>query len=237
MDTPESPIDYITAADIFRTTSAYLELLNLHKEALNGRSRVLESGCGTGGLVLELLKQYPEVEVRALDINQGAIDLLNSNALPKYEARLWTYCQDAQDLAQPPAKFLDGYFDGVSSMLVLKFIENQDLYLGEHIRVMKQGGTFVISGPDEGVRTNIDDIIGKWETDLREKGVLNESTEEHWEVYKQRTRQNLVADDKGYRPQQLLQKLEEFGLSIISTKPNPVYYGSGYVIQTQKINK
>jgi len=26
---------------------------------------------------------------------------------------------------------------------------------------MKQGGTFVISGPDEGVRTNIDDIIGK----------------------------------------------------------------------------
>ena len=136
METAEFFRQYTKAYDrVMSSVSTYRTLIDLHKEALRGKTKILESGCGPGALAVELLRQGSIVY--ALDQNQTALDRVKAKARG-YENRLEIYCQDAHQLP-----FEDEFFDGVSSMLVLPFMSEPMKYLREHTRVLKKGGIFV----------------------------------------------------------------------------------------------
>lgn len=219
---------YTEAYDrVMSSVSTYRILSDLHKEALKGKTAILESGCGPGALAIELLRQGSIVY--ALDQNQVALDRLRTKARD-YENRLKTYCQDAHQLP-----FENGFFDGVSSMLVLPFMSEPMKYLREHARVLRKGGIFVVSGPDEKSKEDVNKIMKEWKEDQARQGLLD-SLREDWEKYERYTRENVDVNVKNwfglYELSQILE--DDIGLRVKSGVSNPIYYGSGYVIVAEK---
>ncbi len=228
METAEFFRQYTEAYDrVMSSVSTYRTLKDLHKEALKGRSKILESGCGSGTLAVELLKQGSIVY--ALDQNQAALDRLKTEARG-YETRLETYCQDAHQLL-----FEDEFFDGVSSMLVLPFMGEPMKYLREHARVLRKGGIFVVSGPDKKLKEDVDRIMREWKGDQARQGTLGDLKED-WEKYEKYTRENVEVNVKNwFGREKLSQILEEYiGLKVNTAVSNPIYYGTGYVIVAEK---
>ncbi len=205
----------------------YMELADLYKAALFSRKRILDSCCGTGILTCEYVKQG--AEVHALDQNPVALRMLEQKCTG-YEHRLKTYCQDAHALP-----FTDGFFDGVSSMLALPFMERPLDYLAECKRVMSKNGIIVVSGPDINAKKDVDYVMQQWKEECRSKGVLDSLSKE-WEQFEAHTRQNVSANVRNWFSLQELTEIlqDEIQLRILDAVQNPLYYGRGYVITAEK---
>lgn len=210
-----------------RGYSVYKQLLELHKNALKGRQKVLDSGCGPGNLAIELLKD--DAEVHALDQNQDALTMLErkSKGLP---GRLQTYCKDIHELP-----FGDNSFDGVSSMLVLPFMERPTDYLIENKRVMKPEGILVVSGPDEEARDRVNWMMQRWRQDLKDQG-LWEKLKNQVEIMERYTKENVRDNVRNWFSLSKISEIlrDEVGLRLISQLSNPMYYGMGYVVVAEK---
>lgn len=228
MNTPEFFGEYTKAYDrVMSSLPTYMELVNLHRESLKSKTRVLESGCGTGILAVELLRQGSEVY--AMVQNQKALDILRTKTRSTgYENRLKIYCQDVHELP-----FDDEFFDGVSSMLVLPFMDEPTMYLREHARVLKKGGVFVVSGPDQKSREDVDRIMKEWEGKVK-RGLLGNLTED-WEKFEKYTKSNVSENVRNWFDIKQLSRILEvdIGLQVKSQVTNPIY-GSGYVITAKK---
>ncbi|MBI4174310.1 MAG: class I SAM-dependent methyltransferase [Candidatus Aenigmarchaeota archaeon] len=203
----------------------YLELIEMHRGALSGKRCILESGCGPGLLAKEFLDAG--AEVWAVDVSQEALDMTRANA-GRYRHRLHTYCLDAQHLP-----FKDKYFDGVSSMLVLPFIDNPHQYIAEHIRVLKNDGVLAISGPDERAM-DVEWMLGEWKRVLEETGRMEDIRHE-WDsirtyILDARSRvKNWLSGD-------FLSAIlsHDFDMFIEEEKVNPLYFGRGYFIVARR---
>ncbi|MBS3142971.1 class I SAM-dependent methyltransferase [Candidatus Woesearchaeota archaeon] len=227
METAEFFRQYTEAYDrVMSSLSMYRSLIALHREALIGKIRILESGCGPGTLAIELLRQG--ACVYALDQNQYALDRLSTKAKGN-EGRLFTYCQDAHVLP-----FEDEFIDGVSSMLVLPFMDEPLKYLREHARVLRKGGVFVVSGPDEKSRDDVAGVLREWKDDHAAQGLLDDLAMD-WETFEKCTRQSVNAVVQNwFGLEQLSGILEaDLGLHVVKRAPNPLYK-SGYVIVAEK---
>ena len=106
---------------------------------LEGRSRLLEIGCGPGALAESLTRWYPDADVTGID-RDSAFVAFAQNAVP--QARFLE-----GDAAALP--FPDESFDGTISNTVVEHIEPSAFY-GEQYRVLKPGGQLVQvdAGPD-----------------------------------------------------------------------------------------
>ncbi len=229
METADFFAKYTRAYDrIMTNLTFYQDLIRLHREALQGRQRVLESGCGPGALALKLLEWG--VEVHALDQNQVALDLLKERR-GALGGKLSTYCRDACDLSI----FSDGFFDGVSSMLVLMFMSDPIQYLKEHVRVLNKGGVFVVSGADLQSKEDVNLLISAWKQDHENQGVLKD-LEKDWELLECYTRQNADLNVKHWFSLEELARIleKDVGLQVIKKVTNPIYFGKGYVITAMK---
>lgn len=107
---------------------------------LEGRSRLLEIGCGPGALAESLTRWYPDADVTGID-RDSAFVAFAQNAVP--QARFLE-----GDAAALP--FPDESFDGTISNTVVEHIEPSAFY-GEQYRVLKPGGVCLVLSSRRGV--------------------------------------------------------------------------------------
>jgi len=109
-------------------------------ELLEGvRGRVLDVGCGPGVMVQDLLDRG--LEVWGLDAAPGMIEQCRERFGKTSRAHF--VLGEATKLSFP-----DGFFDALISIGVLDRIQSCDLALAEMARVVKRGGTFLVSFPN-----------------------------------------------------------------------------------------
>lgn len=129
-----------------------LEILPVILDALAGRRRVLDLGCGEGQ-VTRALAAEPGREVVGLDPSAGQLaNAVAAGGPPRYVRGVGE--------ALP---FADGAFDGVCCCLVIEHAEDVDAVLAEVARVLAVGARFVLlinhplfQGPGSGL---VDDRI------------------------------------------------------------------------------
>jgi SAM-dependent methyltransferase len=98
--------------------------------------KVLDAGCGTGGLIRYLHAKEPTWHLTGVDVSPVACELARRRGCPDViEA----------DLTQLP--LATGAYDAVVSSDVLYHIEDDLLALNELVRVMRPGGVVVINVP------------------------------------------------------------------------------------------
>ncbi|MBA4135734.1 MAG: class I SAM-dependent methyltransferase [Opitutus sp.] len=99
-------------------------------------ARVLDAGCGTGGLIKDLRSAFPAAEVLGLDFSPRACEL----------ARIRTGAEIVQgSITELP--FPDASFDAVVSADVVCQVEDGARALREFARVVRPGGTVVVNVP------------------------------------------------------------------------------------------
>jgi SAM-dependent methyltransferase len=94
-------------------------------------SRVLDVGCGPGGLATALAEIVGQENVAAVDPSQPFVSVCRAR-LPTAEVRVAA----AEELPFP-----DGFFDGGFAQLVVNFMTDAERGVGEMKRVVKPGGT------------------------------------------------------------------------------------------------
>jgi SAM-dependent methyltransferase len=105
-------------------------------------SRLLDVGCGPGGLALELAKVVGEENVAAVDPSQGFVSVARAR-LPSSDVRV---------AAAEELPFDDDSFDGAFAQLVVNFMTDAERGVGEMKRVVRPGGTVAASVWDYGDR-------------------------------------------------------------------------------------
>jgi len=99
--------------------------------------RVLDVGCGTGLLLAEILRQWPEAEcIVELDF---ALEMLRQNSLKFRDRRVARLCADAMRL--PLAA---GSFDVVLCFGILPHLPDQKAALEQLIGVLRPGGALAV---------------------------------------------------------------------------------------------
>lgn len=96
---------------------------------LTDAGRILDAGCGTGALSAELLRRTELAEITAVDISQEYIDYATALTGDK---RISFETGDLTSLG-----FSDSTFDQVFSQLVLHFVPQTEIAVGELVRVAK----------------------------------------------------------------------------------------------------
>lgn len=111
-----------------------LVLRLLRREGVKSGNKVLDAGCGTGGLLLKLSKEY---EAEGIDISNEALKFCK---LRKVRA-------NAGSLEKLP--FKNESFNAVTSIDVIyhKFIKDDTKAIGELSRVLKPGGILILRAP------------------------------------------------------------------------------------------
>lgn len=119
-------------------------------DALPGlKGRILEVGCGGGGMSKAIKKYRPDLEVYGCDICQKSLKIAG-----KEDMRVnFVYC-DARKLP-----FKDGSFDAVLMFDFLEHFESPRLVLAEAFRVLKRGGVLHAANPFEGDVLTIHGIL------------------------------------------------------------------------------
>jgi ubiquinone/menaquinone biosynthesis C-methylase UbiE len=106
--------------------------------------RVLDVGCGTGVLTVELARRVgPTGAVVGLDVNEGMLAIAARKAAPVEWRR-----ERAELLP-----FETGAFDVVTSQFALMFFEDRPAALGEMLRVLKPGGRLAVAVWDTAERS------------------------------------------------------------------------------------
>lgn len=98
--------------------------------------RILDAGCGTGGLIKDLRRAFPAAEIVGLDFSPRACEL----------ARMRTGAEIVQgSITQLP--FADASFDAVVSADVVCQVEDAARALREFARVVRPGGAVLVNVP------------------------------------------------------------------------------------------
>lgn len=105
---------------------------------LSGVHTILDLACGPGGWVLEVARQYPEIEVSGVDISRTMVEYARAHA----RARGFDNAQfEVMDVLKP-LDFLNNSFDLVNARTLIGFISPQTwpALLREAFRVCRPGG-------------------------------------------------------------------------------------------------
>jgi ubiquinone/menaquinone biosynthesis C-methylase UbiE len=168
--------------DFFQNNSSrYRAIIDLHAEQLHESKKILDTGAGSGNLTLKLLEEGHELV--AVDSNEIALNLLREKCRT-YGEKLRVVNMDVQSL-----DLGDDEFDGVSSMFVIPFVEDNRKYFSEAYRVLREGGKFSISAwaPLKDSWHGIMEIL---EAELKSKGIIPKYQRE-WEHLSESSRTNL----------------------------------------------
>jgi ubiquinone/menaquinone biosynthesis C-methylase UbiE len=100
--------------------------------------KILDGGCGTGGLIAHLGRHHPRWRLTGIDLIPLACELSRSRCGPAVEI------VEGSVTALP---FADGQFDALVSNDVISQIDDPGAALAEFKRVLRPGGTLVINLP------------------------------------------------------------------------------------------
>lgn len=142
--------------------SIYQDILDYHFQRHRGRSPILDTGAGTGNLTIKLAEAG--MNVTAIDNSDKAIEILKKKC-GEYD-NITVKKMDVQDL-----DFGDESYAGVSSMLVIPFVKDNQKYLRQVYRVLRNGGLFTITAWAPAT-ADVDRVNKLWESALKKEGVL-----------------------------------------------------------------
>ncbi len=133
------------------------------------------------------------------------------------------------------AQFESDFFDGVSSQLVLPFMERPMDYLQEHKRVLKKGGIFAVSGPSEGAKKDVNWMMRMWRQDLIDQGLWDKLGND-WELMERYTRENVKSNVQNWFSLEEISRIlsQNLDMRIVGEIPNPMYYSMGYFVAAEK---
>ena len=122
----------------------YFRALHAHVDDALGADeivtrRVLDAGCGTGGLIRRLAAKRNNLTWTGLDVEPLAVTMARERT-----AGSGAEIREGSVTALP---WFDGYFDAVVSADVLYHLEHDTAALREFFRVLKPGGLVVINVP------------------------------------------------------------------------------------------
>lgn len=112
------------------------QVLRVVEEKLKGKGRLLDAGCGTGGMLRHLQKHASSLELSGLDHSASALRHCHERGVPALEGSL-------HDMP-----FRTGFFDMVLSLDVLyhQAVE-EPRGLAEMNRVLRDGGWLIVNLP------------------------------------------------------------------------------------------
>jgi ubiquinone/menaquinone biosynthesis C-methylase UbiE len=119
----------------FRALHAHVER-ELAARLPAGPARILDAGCGTGGLIRRLAPLRPEWQWTGLDVSPLACQLARERG-----------AADVREASVTQLPFKDGEFSAVVSADVLYHLDDDEAALREMARVLRPGGVMVINVP------------------------------------------------------------------------------------------
>lgn len=134
---------YFKEYDLLNILLPYQEVLNLFIKNLDVKSgeKILDAGSGTGNLSIKL--EGVGAKVTAVDLSPEGLEIHKCKS---------TKTELVQHDLSHPLPFQNNYFDKICSNNTIYTLsrDGQKLVLGEFFRVIKSGGTLVISNPRRG---------------------------------------------------------------------------------------
>jgi ubiquinone/menaquinone biosynthesis C-methylase UbiE len=101
------------------------------------RGDVLEIGCGSGAMAVEILRRYPAVRLTATDYDESMVNAARERLAP-FGDRSEVRRADATELP-----FSKGAFDAALSFIMLHHVIKWEQALGELVRVLRPGGRLI----------------------------------------------------------------------------------------------
>lgn len=125
--------------------------------ALPPRANVLEVGCRTGDLTLELLARRRDDQTRiiAIDPVGAMLDVARAKAGPLSGRRIYFRSESAE----PRLSFAEGVYDLVVANCVLHEMDDPPAVLRDLVRVTKPGGHVALTAPLDGTFGELYDIF------------------------------------------------------------------------------
>lgn len=130
--TPEDLVGDATAHDI-QSLNRVLKGIELPRA-----SRMLDLGCGYGGLTKYIATNLKIPDIYGVDINDLRLEQAKLKGIHTYNL----------DLVSAPLPFPDAFFDLVTSFGTMEHLVYFDNQLGESFRVLTKGGYMIIAMPN-----------------------------------------------------------------------------------------
>ena len=125
-----------------------LQLLNLPQSG-----RVLDVGCGNGGISLLLADLRPDLQILGVDYEPKPLEDASTYAARNGLKNLTFEQGDAHNL-----KYDDATFDGVLCQTVLTHVRDAQAVVKEMTRVLKSGGVFFAAEYTDSAMSNYDNV-------------------------------------------------------------------------------
>ncbi len=157
---PPEPVRDDRLAEVFdaRVVPGYWgpfarRLVESLSDRILGNARVLELGCATGTMTVELARVVPEGRIVAVDPRRTLLDRARDRAADLSGRRVFFK-------AEPPGRtsFADGAFDLVAANLPFDTDADPDAVLGEMRRVAAQGATVALTVTLAGTWSTVLDV-------------------------------------------------------------------------------
>ena len=126
----------------FPSNKVRLETALKEIDKLKIRGRILDIGCGSGHLVIELLKR--NYKVLGIDIAEKMVELSKENLLKVGFKSDPDKIFKALDLAELPKSHRNSSFDAVIALGVLEYLENDRELFGVLGKILKKGGYVLV---------------------------------------------------------------------------------------------
>lgn len=208
----------------------YTEAVNAHLALVSPREglKVMDLGAGTGNLVLRLLQAG--ASVTALDKSQDMLKVLRKKCRG-FEERLKVSYRDGCDLTGFPTSG----FDVVNVMLVMFAADRPQAMLREALRVLRPGGTLLITEPNQ--KFDMDTLLRESERELRSAGHLGPagtegSLAEDWDTVKKVNQAFSDTVHEAWKAEQVEEELRGMGWEDIET--TLVYHGHCTTLRATK---
>jgi 2-polyprenyl-3-methyl-5-hydroxy-6-metoxy-1,4-benzoquinol methylase len=139
---------YQTVGEVYHTNRSKHKVHQFYVDALRNKKdpKVLDIGCYIGTDVFMLPKTDQQVETWAIDVSEDAIDYAKKLAKMRKEKKIHFGVHDANN----PFKYKSNFFDVIICLEVIEHLHNPLTFLKEMKRILKKGGTLILSTPNEG---------------------------------------------------------------------------------------
>jgi ubiquinone/menaquinone biosynthesis C-methylase UbiE len=208
-------------------TKIYQSLATKMVESVSGCNKILDAGCGTGSIAIELAKQGKEVY--GIDDNEAmlarAFDKVEEQFKEKIHLRLGDVCN---------LQYSDEFFDGVVSNNVIFYVGDPNKMLQELYRALAKKGILAISGPVRGV--NYEKLIEFTIEDWKRQGVYNAESKRCLQGFIDVSMKLKGSGGikNSYRATQLEELLTKTGFSRIIESSEDFYLGELYFVTAEK---